>query len=256
MVGSVGAAGLRERPHADSVQSSPVTSHSQVVSVPHIPPRRVSDGIDRTTTHNNHGHTTTSSITEASLRRHTLTLALLVLFATAYVLRYGLSMPFFHGLGSGLSGAVASGGRRVGERNRGLEAIGGMDIIDVLTMKSMGEKGLSPTSRTVGVDSILFAVISSAKTFDRVEKYVDVWRTADTRLTVWVDELPNKIPQSLSKFTAVSGAMSEEWWKLTKKDFHTRLAFTIVDAVRHAEKNQLAIDWFVVTDDDTIWVCI
>lgn len=105
------------------------------------------------------------------------------------------------------------------------------------------------TRHQTTLDRVSISVISSKGTFDRVEKYASAWRTPEVRLSVWVDELPLFLPDDLEGITHVSTAMAHPWWNSTKKDHHTRLAWTIVDVYN---LHPTGVDWYFVIDDDTI----
>jgi hypothetical protein len=86
-------------------------------------------------------------------------------------------------------------------------------------------------NRRTTLDRISVSVLTSKKTFSRVAKFAPEWVKAGVRLSVWLDELPTVIPLELEAVTYESTAKKQGWWKETKQDFHTRLAWTLHDTL-------------------------
>lgn len=100
--------------------------------------------------------------------------------------------------------------------------------------------------------NILWSISTSAATFDRIIQLTSIWidEEPDARVAIWTDKIPSDIPDKWRQITHINTASTHKWWKMTKKDHHTRIAWTIVDAFRLGVPD---VDWFVISDDDTLW---
>jgi hypothetical protein len=83
--------------------------------------------------------------------------------------------------------------------------------------KGDGELYFSSIRRRTSPDRISVSVLTSKKTFHRVQKHAAEWARAGVRLSVWVDELPAVVSPELKPFTYESTAKRQAWWKRTKQ---------------------------------------